>query len=185
MLTKTDKQLNNVFDVDDGDIIDGTNMVTIYDEKPSGDLVPYEPESDDKEREKQEDEAIRRDMTDDYETARENLRNIIDKGNDLLDLAVAIAQSTEDSKSIDAASKVLQQMTVINGHLLELTQRKQAVLMKTRVKDIVKKETGNNTANVTNNTQDNTVTNNVTNNIVFSGTTTDLAKLIADMSKGE
>ena len=180
MQTKTEQRLNAIFDVD--------APPTEQSASPQKDLpADYRPTTDlealgREEIAEAEDNEMKRQVDEDYATARDNMKGLLTQGQNLLDLAVSVAESNEDFKSITAASSVLAQLTTINEKLLNLTKQKQDVYVRTRPKAV-----GAGGGINSNNTQDNSVTKVETqNNIVFTGTTADLARLISEMkTKGE
>jgi len=189
MLTQTERNLDTIFDIEPSDdykmsTLDD-NVAKFSDEESSeNEVAEYRPQNvslyNEDEIKEAEDNEIKTAVSDDYQLARDNLKAYIEKGNSLLDIAISVAESTEETKAIDSASKVLSQVAQMNIRMLDLTQKKQDVIMKTRAQEIIKSTLSNNS---TTNTQDNSVKNITNNNIVFSGTTTDLAKMIANMKK--
>lgn len=173
MQTKTERNLNEIFDVDpipeeDRNIIPTENMS--IEEVPNYKPTNFNPSA----AEELENEELKSDMSTDYDVARSNYKDLIRHGESLLELVMSTAQATEDPKHIDAASKVIGQLANLNSKLLELTQRKQDVYNKTRTTEIIKKS-------LTDNAQTLVQNNNVTNNVQFVGTSADLAKLIKEV----
>ena len=171
MQTKTERNLNEIFDVDP------------IPEEAKSDIVPmdeipdYKPANFNPNRiEEQENEELKSDMATDYDVARSNYKDLIRHGESLLELVMSTAQATEDPKHIDAASRVIGQLASLNSKLLELTQRKQDVYNKTRTTEIIKNSLSNDS-----NGQTLVQNNNVTNNVQFVGTSADLAKLIKEV----
>lgn len=173
MQTKTERNLNEIFDVDPIPEEVKSDLVPIDDEE-----VPnYKPTNFNPSRiEDQENEELKSDMATDYDVARSNYKDLLRHGEALLELVMSTAQATEDPKHIDAASKVIGQLANLNSKLLELTQRKQDVYNKTRTTEIIKNSLSNDT-----NGQTLVQNNNVTNNVQFVGTSADLAKLIKEV----
>ena len=174
MQTKTERNLNEIFDVDPIPEEANSDLVPMDDEE-----VPnYRPSNFNPNRiEEQENEELKTDMATDYDVARSNYKDLIRHGESLLELVMSTAQATEDPKHIDAASKVIGQLANLNSKLLELTQRKQDVYNKTRTTEIIK----NSLSNDNQNGQTLVQNNNVTNNVQFVGTSADLAKLINEV----
>lgn len=173
MNTKTQRSLNEVFNVDpipDDALIKkpglSHDVALIDDEIPSDCVAPL-----DSEAYRQEDEQIKSDINDDYDDARENLKRMIDRSDQLLDLAIQLAHGTEDPKSIDSAAKLISQMADLNTKLLELTAKKQDVYIKTRPKQNNKFATGSAEG-------DSSVIGSVTNNTMFVGSPTDLLNML-------
>ena len=120
---------------------------------------------------KKEDVQIKKNLDEDYNQARDNLRSLLYMGDDLLTLAIAAARDTENPKSIESAVRLMGQLADINTRLLDLTAKKQEVFTKTRLKSAQPSS------------QDQTsdqgqVINNVTNNTMFVGTPADLAEML-------
>ena len=97
----------------------------------------------------------------DAEYARQNLKNLIAKGNDAVDHIVSIAKQSEHPRAIEVVGNLMKQLADINQQLLDLHQQKQ----KLDGPKVAEK--------------------NVTNNSIFVGSTQDLAKMIQNMKKGE
>lgn len=99
----------------------------------------------------------------DYQKSREQAYSILSQGKALLDLAIRLAETTEDPKVIMAATAAMSQATAANQQLLDLALKHKQ--HKTTTKTDATKE-GSTT---------------VTNNAIFVGSTADL--LNAAMSK--
>ena len=125
-VTKTNQSLNKIFDTDP-DLVNDDDVVT--------DLVPIDDntqfEQDQPISSSIENENIKKTIEEDFDDARNNIKELIEKGNDLLDMALALSE-TEDPKAIDSATKLIGQLSSLNSKLLDLTSRKQEVLMKAR-----------------------------------------------------
>lgn len=178
MNTKTQRSLNEVFNVDPipDEVVERTSkdVTLVDDEIPSDQLAPL-----DDQQYKLEDQQIKNDFSDDYEDARDNLKRMIDRGDQLLDLAIQLAQGTEDPKSIDSAIKLIGQMTDLNTKLLDLTAKKQDVFVKTRPK-------ANKFSNgVGGDPSEQSVIGSVTNNTMFVGSPTDLLNMLKNQQGGE
>ena len=176
--TKVQQNLNVLFNVDPipddefagsfGNQKPGDNLpAMIADEldDPSiqGQMVPV-----DQDQWKQEDDKIKSDITDDYDQVRSNLKALIGNSEDMLQLAMQIAQGTENPKSIDSVTKLIGQIADINTKLIDLTAKKQDVYIKARPKVNTKFAEALN--------GDPSVIGNVTNNTMFIGSVTDLLK---------
>ena len=178
MNTKTQQSLNEVFNVDPipDEVVERTSkdVTLVDDEIPSDQLAPL-----DDQQYKLEDQQIKNDFSDDYEDARDNLKRMIDRGDQLLDLAIQLAQGTEDPKSIDSAIKLIGQMTDLNTKLLDLTDKKQDVFVKTRPK-------ANKFCNgINGDPSEQSVIGSVTNNTMFVGSPTDLLNMLKNQQSGE
>lgn len=99
------------------------------------------------------------DLIDDYQFARENLKNLINNANRALDDLSAIAQLSESPRAYEVLSTLMKTMVDANKDLLEL-QKKMKSLRNESVS----------AANP----------NSITNNSLFVGSTAELQKLIND-----
>lgn len=178
--TKVQQNLNQLFNVDP--IPDGQFDASFGDQKPNsavpavteqydelddpnvqGQLVPVE-----QDQWKQEDEQIKSAISDDYSQVRSNLKTLLGNSEDMLQLAMQIAQGTENPKSIDSVTKLIGQIADINTKLIDLTAKKQDVFIKARPKVNTKFAEALN--------GDPAVVGNITNNTMFVGSITDLVK---------
>lgn len=100
--------------------------------------------------------AIKAQKNDDYEYARRNLYDIIEKGNDALEHIVDIAKQSESARAFEVVTNLIKTMAETNKDLLALAKTK---------KDLEKVETPEQ-KNITNN------------NLVL--TSADLLKMIKD-----
>ena len=168
MKSSTHQRLNDVFDLEPIEDIEPIK------EQPL--VVEYnEPKNLEEHTEEAEDEAFKEDISDDYDIARSNLKNLIEYGEMIVELAIRSAQDTEDSRSIYSATKALTNLANLNEKLLNLTTVKQDVYMKTRQKP----NTNNKFGVVDGSTDTPPVIQQVTNNnTLFVGTNAELAKMI-------
>lgn len=165
-VTKTNQSLNKIFDTDP-DLTDN-NIIT--------DLVPINEEVNQDYKlisNSVENENIKQTIEEDFDDARNNIKQLIDKGNDLLDMALALSE-TEDPKAIDSATRLIGQLSNLNSKLLDLTSRKQEVLLKARAE---RKEDNDKSESEKTSTQQ------ITNNAIFVGSSQDLMKLILETRK--
>ena len=102
--------------------------------------------------------AIKAQKNDDYEYARRNLYDIIEKGNDALEHIVDIAKQSESARAFEVVTNLIKTMAETNKDLLALAKTK---------KDLEKIDTPEQ-KNITNN------------NLVL--TSADLLKMIKDKS---
>lgn len=169
-VTKTNQSLNKIFDTDPDLVNDDDDVVT--------DLIPINDNTQNDQGQLMsnsiENENIKRTIEEDFDDARNNIKGLIEKGNDLLDMALALSE-TEDPKAIDSATKLIGQLSSLNSKLLDLTSRKQEVLMKARVERKEEKQETESTANIPQQ-----ITNN---NAIFVGSSQDLMKLILETRK--
>ena len=101
-----------------------------------------------------------KDVEDDYDYARRNLRDLIDSGMGDLDRVMEIARQSESPRAFEVATNLLKTLTDTNKDLLELAKKK---------KDL---------------TQEKEKVHTVTNNALFVGSTADLQKLIQGKDDG-
>tara|TARA_B100000965_G_C19469958_1_gene703623 strand:+ start:19 stop:390 length:372 start_codon:yes stop_codon:yes gene_type:complete len=94
----------------------------------------------------------------DYEYTRDNLRELIEKGKDSLDLAMRIAEETEHPRAIEVLGQMLRSVTDTNDKLMDLNKKKADV------------EEG---------------TKRVTNNNLFVGSTTELQRILSKDKREE
>lgn len=105
-------------------------------------------------------------IQDDYDLARNTLRNLIEKGEEVLDDMMAVAKGSESPRAFEVTSTLI---NTIGGAAKDLMS-----LQKT-MKDIKKPAAGAKSDPEVTDQQPN-----VTNNIVFQGSTTDLIRQIID-----
>jgi hypothetical protein len=103
--------------------------------------------------------AIKAQKNDDYEYARRNLYDIIEKGNDALEHIVDIAKQSESARAFEVVTNLIKTMAETNKDLLQLAKVQ---------KDLEK--------------DDSVPDKNVTNNNLFVGSSADLLKMIKDKS---
>ena len=60
----------------------------------------------------------------DYNYTRDNLRELIEKGKDSLDLAMRIAEETEHPRAIEVLGQMLRSVTDTNDKLMDLNKKK-------------------------------------------------------------
>jgi len=104
---------------------------------------------------------IHAEKNDDYEYARRNLYDIIEKGNDALEHIVDIAKQSESARAFEVVTNLIKTMAETNKDLLNLAKAK---------KDLEKIEKPSE--------------NNVTNNNLFVGSSAELLKMIKDKANG-
>ncbi len=156
--TKTKKSLDIIFNQEtekvenasfesvekfDGDI----PQVTLESTDADGQLIPldeYEGENNE----------IKETFQSDYESVRENLKELLDKGSPMLDLAIQLAEGTENPKNVENVIKLIGQLSEVNMKLLDATDKKQVVFTRARpkVNDKFNDIMNGNATNITNNT---------------------------------
>lgn len=100
-------------------------------------------------------------VNDDYEYARENLKNIISTGQNAIDGIMILAKEGESPRAYEVVGQLIKNVVDANKDLLELQKK---------VNEI---ENGKNNSSRT--------TKNITNNALFVGTSKDLQSLLKDM----
>ena len=100
-------------------------------------------------------------LSDDYDTARDNMYDLLTQGKQALTVALEVAKQSEHPRAIEVVGNLMKQLADMNQQLLDLHQQKQKIEGPT-------KKTGN-----------------VTNNAIFVGSTAELNKMIKNMNKGE
>lgn len=101
------------------------------------------------------------DVDDDYEYARGNLINIIEKGNEALNGIMDVAERSQSARAYEVVAGIIKNMSEINKDLLELQKRK---------KDLQ--------------TQDQKTNPTTVNNNLFVGSTSELQKLLKKQRDG-
>ena len=103
-----------------------------------------------------------KDVEDDYDYARRNLRDLIDSGMGDLDRVMEIARQSESPRAFEVATNLMKTLTDTNKDLLELAKKK---------KDLTQEK-------------DKPSAQNITKNALFVGSTADLQKLIQGKDDG-
>ena len=135
--TKLEESFEEIFDLpSDNNDVEGE----LVDDTPR---KPLSPEGSD-------------DVDADYQYARENLYNVIERGSDALNTLVEIANQSESPRAFEIVSTLIKTLSDANKDLLEV---------QTKVKKL-KEETATGPKNVT--------------NALFIGNTSELQKLIRD-----
>jgi predicted house-cleaning noncanonical NTP pyrophosphatase (MazG superfamily) len=99
----------------------------------------------------------------DYEDSRENLKNLLEKGQEALLHSLEVAKQSEHPRAFEVVGNLIKQLADVNQQLMDLHQQKQKL-------DAPKASKGDK---------------NVTNNAIFVGSTAELNKLIHKMNKGD
>lgn len=178
-------KLNEVFGIPSENVIEGDGKIIDEDTgevvknsvptvKPKENLptTPFQKS----EKESQEDEEFKKDIDEDFEIARRNIKMVLEKSEELLDMSMRTVEMSEDPEAIEGTAKLLNSMTAASKHLMDLTKQRQDVYMKTRAGNILSKT-------LQENPNANVHLNQVNQNISFVGTSSDLQKLLADMKK--
>jgi len=98
----------------------------------------------------------------DYEYARQNMYNILERGTDALEEMLEIAKQSESARAFEVVSNLIKTLAETNKDLLDLAKKQ---------KDLVKEEDGPQKT--------------VTNNNLFVGSSTELLKMIKKSSETE
>ena len=97
----------------------------------------------------------------DYEKTRSNLHDLLVKGSDALNCALGVAKQSEHPRAFEVVGNLMKQVADVNQQLMDLHQQKAKL----------------------DNSKDGAAK--ITNNSIFVGSTTELNKLIQNMTKGE
>jgi dsDNA-binding SOS-regulon protein len=103
-------------------------------------------------------------LQDDYESSRETYKELIDKGNEAIDLMMELARDSQHPRAFEVLATLLKTQADNNDKLLELQKRLR----------VLKEPSKGSSKNP-----------NVTNNNVFVGSTTDLQRFILDQQKNK
>lgn len=99
----------------------------------------------------------------DYDKTRNNLHDLLVKGQDVLSHAIDIAKQSEHPRAFEVVGNLMKQLTDMNQQLLDIHQQKAKLDAPGKTEE----------AKVTNN------------NAIFVGSTAEMAKLIKNMNKGD
>lgn len=100
----------------------------------------------------------------DYDYARENMYNVIEKGTSALEELLSVATQSQHPRAYEVLASTMKTLVDANKELVQLSKKK------------VEEEKGNDDPQIGSG-------GNVTNNNLFVGTTHDLLKVLADMRK--
>lgn len=84
---------------------------------------------------------VKEDLDTDFDTARKNLHNIIDKGNNALEEALLVAKTSEHPRAFEVVGQLIKTMVDANKDLLDIQKK---------LKDIKKSDEPKEAQNVTN-----------------------------------
>ncbi len=141
------KNLHDVFNIEDDNIIDG-EIVSVT----TSNLPIIESDSSD--------------VNDDVELVRDNIKNLLLTGEDMLETAVELAKNSEQPRAFEIAANMMKQLTDMNHQLLDIHEKKQKL----------NKNSGNETITLN--------STNTVNNTVFVGTTSDFDARLDQKIKG-
>jgi hypothetical protein len=102
-------------------------------------------------------------VEDDYDTSRNNLKDILVKGQAALQHALDVAKQSEHPRAFEVVGNLMKQLADINQQLMDIHQQK---------KKLDEPSKGEISKQVTNN------------NAIFVGSTAELNKMISNMNKG-
>jgi hypothetical protein len=100
----------------------------------------------------------------DYDTTRNNLRVLLQQGQEALQKSLDVAMQSEHPRAFEVVGNLMKQLAEVNQQLMDLHQQKQ------KLDEPSKAEKAKQVTN---------------NNAIFVGSTAELNKLIKNMSKGE
>jgi hypothetical protein len=100
----------------------------------------------------------------DYDTARDNLRILLQQGQEALQKSLDVAMQSEHPRAFEVVGNLMKQLAEVNQQLMDLHQQKQKLDEPSKA---------DKSKQVTNN------------NAIFVGSTAELNKLIKNMAKGE
>jgi hypothetical protein len=103
-------------------------------------------------------------IEDDFDTSRNNLRILLQQGQEALQKSLDVAMQSEHPRAFEVVGNLMKQLADINQQLLDLHQQKQ------KLDEPSKAEKAKQVTN---------------NNAIFVGSTAELNKLIKNMAKGE
>lgn len=101
----------------------------------------------------------------DYEQTRNNLYTLLNQGQDALVAALGVAKQSEHPRAFEVVGNLMKQLADVNEQLLKIHEKKQ----KLDLPALKKEETHNQVTN---------------NNAIFVGSTTELNKMLQNMTKG-
>lgn len=100
----------------------------------------------------------------DYDTSRNNLHELLTKGQEALAYALDVAKQSEHPRAFEVVGNLMKQLADVNQQLLDIHQQKQKLDAPGKIEA---------SKNITNN------------NAIFVGSTSELSKMIKNMAKGD
>jgi hypothetical protein len=100
----------------------------------------------------------------DYDKSRNNLHELLIKGQEALNYALDVAKQSEHPRAFEVVGNLMKQLADVNQQLLDIHQQKQKLDAPSKAEAA---------KNVTNN------------NAIFVGSTSELSKMIKNMAKGD
>jgi hypothetical protein len=104
-------------------------------------------------------------IEDDYEIARNNLRELLTKGKEALETSLSVAKQSEHPRAFEVVGGLMKQLADINQQLMDIHQQKKKLEEPSKVQQSTKNTTNN--------------------NVIFTGSTAELSKMLSNMNKGE
>lgn len=101
----------------------------------------------------------------DYDKTRDNLHTLLTQGQDALVHALEIAKSSEHPRAFEVVGGLMKQLADVNHQLLDLSEKRQKLLDKSKADEPSKQVTNN--------------------NAIFVGSTAELNKMLHNMTKGD
>jgi hypothetical protein len=101
-------------------------------------------------------------IEDDYDKSRTNLHDLLLKGQEALESALTVAKQSEHPRAFEVVGNLMKQLADVNQQLMDLHQQKRKLEEPSKTQKSV-----------------------TTNNAIFVGSTTELSKMIKNMTKGE
>ena len=142
---RTDESLSNTFDMDV--IPEGENLPEVIDVDLD---VPVSTDATVK-------------IESDYDSSRDNLKTLLQNGQQALESALAVAKQSEHPRAFEVVGNLIKQLADVNQQLMDLHSQKKKL-------DEPSKHQVSNSKNVTNN------------NAIFVGSTAELNKMIKKMT---
>jgi galactitol-specific phosphotransferase system IIB component len=100
----------------------------------------------------------------DYEQTRNNLYNLLNQGQDALIAALSVAKQSEHPRAFEVVGNLMTQLADVNEKLMKLHEKKQKLDLPSKKEEQAKQVTNN--------------------NAIFVGSTTELNKMLQNMTKG-
>jgi hypothetical protein len=108
-------------------------------------------------------ESRKMDQEDDYQLARNTLRNLINKSEDTLDQMIELAKNSEHPRTYEVAGQLIKTVSDVAKDLMDLQKKAKEL----------KKDDPDSPRNITTN-----------NNVVFAGSTAELMKMLGNKDDG-
>jgi hypothetical protein len=149
-MSQFEKRMNAIFDIQQKEESQVSSDIVEYQE-----FIPAESKENDLKN------LLSHDLTQDYETARDNINNVIQKGMEAVDDMLSIARQTEKARDFEVASNIMKQLVENSKELLNIQKE-------------MRNMTGQKESGTTN-----------IKNAVFVGSTTELLKSMKELKMKE